>query len=323
VKTETIVSIQGPLGTPLEIIKQTFPAFQGSPTKRCSFVTGLHGDELEGLYLCHRLIRFLRDLQESRPEAFLGDIHIYPAVNPPALNSATRPWPFYEQDLNRTLGDSKGRSIPVQIAQKLLDDISTHSDLVVDIHSSNLYLRELPQIRIIEEFAKKLVPLAQATHTDLIWVHPMAGLFESTLGYNLNRRKIPTLVIEAGICLRVHRPFGDRMFEGMLNLLKATGILAEDTPGLPDPTPKTRVVNPTEVVLNSAKESGLFVAQAQLGDRLMAGEPIGQVLDAVTGETLEQIVAPGNGLLFTLREHPLAYAGALLARIALDEEPQP
>jgi predicted deacylase len=39
----------------------------------------------------------------------------------------------------------------------------------------------------------------------------------------------------------------------------------------------------------------------------------------MNGEILQEITAPRNGFLFTLREHPLIYPGDLLARIALKE----
>jgi predicted deacylase len=94
---------------------------------------------------------------------------------------------------------------------------------VVDIHSSNLHLMELPQIRIIKSFEKKLVPLAKLCNVDLIWVHPHADIFESTLGYNLNQAQIPTLVIETGICLRINKNSCAQIILGILNLLRKIG----------------------------------------------------------------------------------------------------
>ena len=321
-KTKTLVSFDSPLGAPVKVIKQTFTACKGRPVKRVSFVAGLHGDELEGLYLCHRLIRALRELKQVQPEAFLGDIHIYPAVNPPAVNSATRLWPFYSEDMNRTLGQETWHSVSVQVSRTLFEDLKAHSDLAVDIHSSNKHLLELPQIRIIENFAGKLVPLAQQTCADLIWVHPMAGLFESTLGYNLNLAKIPTLVIETGICLRIHPQYGDQLFHGMMHLLNHVGVLATRNP--PAKYVKApRMIHPNQVAVAAARQSGLFVGQARLGSLVKQGEPLGQMLNPITGDLLEEVVSPGDGLLFTLRQLPLVYSGALLARVALDREPEP
>ena len=45
------------------------------------------------------------------------------------------------------------------------------SDVVFDIHASNIFLTEIPQIRINELHEKELVPLAEASNVDFIWVH--------------------------------------------------------------------------------------------------------------------------------------------------------
>jgi predicted deacylase len=40
------------------------------------------------------------------------------------------------------------------------------------------------------------------------------------------------------------------------------------------------------------------------------------VVDAQNGQTLQEVTAVESGFLFTIREHPLVYPGALLGRIA-------
>ncbi len=319
-KTYTIASYQSPLGGPVEIIKQTFTAVKDKPVKRIAFVSGLHGDELEGVFICHRLTEYLRQLKETHSQAFLGEVNVYPAVNPQALGAASRLWPFFSVDMNRQMGNGNGASLAAGFSNALLDDLKSSSDIVVDFHASNLHLKELPQIRIIEEFGKKLIPLASLCNTDLIWVHPTAPVFEATLGYNLNRAKIPTLVVETGICLRIHPDFCDQVFKGMLNLLHNTGIL-----NLPDP-PEVKpplLVNPRQVALIQAEHSGLFVSSIPLGSWVKKGEKLGDIVDAVNGTVMETIVSTADGLLFTLREQPVIYQGAPLARIALKETTQP
>jgi predicted deacylase len=321
-KTQTLLSRTSPLGSSLNIVKQTFSPLRGKPVQRVSFVSGLHGDEFEGLYLCHRLIEALRQIQETQPETIKGEVHIFPAANPPALNHGTRLWPFYGSDMNRMMGPHTGSSIPVQMSQEIFNSLKESSDLVVDIHASNLHLKELPQIRIIEEFSEELLPLALQTHTDIIWIHPMAGVFESTLGYNLNKLNIPTLVIETGTCLRIEPDFVDRLFYGMMRLLHNQGVLAvlpSDMPALSAP----QVVYPRGVRQTSAKYSGLFVSHVSLGQRVAEDEIIGQVVDPVKGVVLQEVTAPGNGMLFTLREQPAVHSGTLLVRVALEQEPKP
>ena len=320
-KTQKIVSVKSPLGGSVEIIKQTFTTVRKKPVKRISFVGGLHGDELEGVYLCHRIVETLQQLKDTQPQAFQGEVHVYPAVNPQALGSTSRLWPFFSYDMNRKMGEKNGDSPTAEFAKALLDDLEASSDIVVDFHASNLHLKELPQIRIIEEFDKKLIPLATLCNTDLIWVHPSAPVFESTLGYNLNRRKIHTLVVETGICLRIHQDFCEQILQGMIHLLSRTGVLE-----LAGPLPQVKqplLVNPKQVALVQASHSGLFVSSVSLGDSVNKGDRLGKIIDVVQGKILETVTFPASGVLFTLREQPVTYQGAPLARIALKEtDPQ-
>lgn len=316
-QTQTVVSYKSPLGTEFEVVKQAFPPVGNRPVKRISFVAGLHGNELEGVYICHRLIAYLRNLKETRPEAFRGQITVYPAVNPQAIGTGTRLWPFFTVDMNRLMGDVASQTLPHSISRTLLEDIKSSSDLAVDFHASNLHLLEMPQIRITEDFHKKLVPLALQCNIDVVWVHPLSRVFESTLGFNLNREKIPTLVVEAGICLRIHQHYCDQIFQGMVHLLHYTGIL--DT-GEPAPSVKhPLLLHPPQVALIQARHSGLFVSQTSIGQNINEGDRLGEIVDPVNAQVLEEILAPCDGLLFTLRQHPLTYPGAPLARIAREE----
>ena len=317
-QSQCILSIQTPLGPPVEIIRHTFlPAQSAKPARRVSLVAGLHGDELEGLYIFHRLMETLKILEEQN--AFKGEVHIYPAVNPQALETGTRLWPFFSVDINRTFGETNAPSLVTDTSRTLLEDLKSHSDLVVDFHASNLHLMELPQIRIIKDFEKKLVPLAKLCNVDLVWVHPHAEIFESTLGYNLNQAKVPTLVIESGICLRIHKNYCDQIILGILNLLRQTGVIDSGEP-LAEVTPP-RLVQPDYVAMIQAQNAGLFVKQAEVGQMLKEGDKIGDLIGP--DQVREEIRSPCSGLLFTLREHPLTGKGAPLARIATEKPFKP
>lgn len=50
----------------------------GNGMKRISIVTGIHGDELEGQYVCYELARRIKEEKEN----LTGIVDIYPAMNP-------------------------------------------------------------------------------------------------------------------------------------------------------------------------------------------------------------------------------------------------
>ena len=316
-QSQCIFSVKTPVGPPLEIIRHTFASQSPQSIKRVSLLTGLHGDELEGLYICHRLLHILKNLEEQNSSAFKGEINIYPAVNPQALETGTRLWPFFANDINRTFGKTNTNSLPDETSKTLLKDLKSNSDLVIDIHSSNLHLMELPQIRIINSFKKKLEPLAKLCNVELIWVHPHAQIFESTLGYNLNQAQIPTLIIETGICLRINKHHCAQIILGILNLLRQTGVLVTDEPQVKFLEP--RLVEPEGVTMVQASDAGLFIKNVEVGKILTTGDKIGTLIDPVSGKVLEEIRSPCCGLLFTLREYPITAKGAPLARIAREE----
>ena len=59
---------------------------QGDSPKRVCIVTGTHGDELEGQYVCFRLNQIIR----AQLERLNGTVEIYPALNPLGIDSITR-----------------------------------------------------------------------------------------------------------------------------------------------------------------------------------------------------------------------------------------
>ena len=74
-------------------------------------------------------------------------------------------------------------------------------------------------------------------------------------------------------------------------------------------------VQPHQVAMVQATQAGLFIKQVEAGQILEKGDKLGNLVDPITGNVLEEIVSPCSGLLFTLREHPLTHKGSPLVRI--------
>ncbi len=94
------------------------------------------------------------------------------------------------------------------------------ADIAIDIHASNIYLRELPQVRISEETAPALVPLAEQLNVDFVWVHAAATVLESTLAHSLNVLGTHCLVVEMGVGMRLTRSYGEQLADGLLFTLR-------------------------------------------------------------------------------------------------------
>ena len=95
---ETVVSMELPVDEHLRIQKnRIMPVHPTGKEKRFAVVTGTHGDELEGQFVCYELQRRLK----SMPEQLKGIVDIYPALNPLGIDSITRGIPMFDLDMNR------------------------------------------------------------------------------------------------------------------------------------------------------------------------------------------------------------------------------
>ena len=278
----------------------------GSGTKRLCLVTGTHGDELEGQYLAWLLGKTLND----NLDRLNGTVDIYPAMNPMGIDSITRGVPMFDLDMNRVFPGSKDGTMIESICASIVEDLSG-ADMCIDVHASNIFLRELPQIRINVNSAQELVPYAKLLNVDFIWVHEAATVLESSLAYSLNSVGTKTLVCEMGVGMRITKEYCRQLLDGILNLMKTMGMWSGEV--APVREPMTSIGRNVGFVNSDA--AGVFVPCVEFGETVKAGDHIGDVLDPLKGTVAEEVRAVCDGLIFTLREYPIVFGGSLLARI--------
>ena len=304
---QTVASIPLPVFENLVIQKNRLSPASGAKGRRISIVTGIHGDELEGQYVCYQLCRQIQE----HPEYLQGTVDLYPALNPLGIDSVTRGIPGFDLDMNRLFPGSRDGAMTEYMAAKIIEDL-LGSDLCLDIHASNIYLTEMPQIRINELFRDQLMGYAKLANVDFIWVHGANTVLEATLAHSLNSRNVPTLVVEMGVGMRLTPSYGDQLTQGIFRLMAELGIWTG-----PVPEVRTPVISEEgdAVCYLNAPVSGIFLKENTHGTVLKAGDRIGTILNPLTGEILCLVTAPADGLLFTIREYPVVDEGSLLARI--------
>ena len=303
---EVVTSVGLPVDEKLMIKKNRI----GSGQKRISIVTGIHGDELEGQYVCYELQRRI----EQDEDKLNGIVDIFPAMNPLGIDSITRGIPAFDLDMNRLFPGNIDGNMTEYLAAGIIKDVAG-SDCVLDIHASNIYLTEIPQIRINELHADTLIPLAKLANVDFIWVHGASTVLEATFAHSLNSIGTPTLVVEMGVGMRLTREYGDQLVDGIFNLMKEMGIWTGDVNGVREPVISK---DPHDVSFLNASSSGLFIPEVKHGARLKKGDLIGMIVDPLCGKVLDEVRSPIDGMLFTIRDYPIVDEGSLMGRILRD-----
>lgn len=304
---KTVVSVGLPVGEVLTIDKNTLrPLKVDGNEKRICVVTGIHGDELEGQYVCFELIRRI----EEEISHLKGIVDIYPCINPLGIESISRGIPTFDIDMNRCFPGSEDGDLVEYAASCIVDDV-LGADLCIDVHASDVFIREIPQVRISNENIDSLFDYAMDLNVDFIWAYESPTVQEATLTHSLNKLNVPTLAIEMGVGMRLTKAFGDQIVDGLFNVMKKLGIWD----GQVNAVRKPIVSTDGEVELIHAEAAGIFVPYIEHWKGIQEGDIVGKIIDPATGTVKQTITAPVSGMVFSLREYPVVYEGSLIARI--------
>ena len=87
---EEVVTVAMPVSEKIVIRKNRIMSENlDNRAKRLSIVTGIHGDELDGQYICYELARRINE----NIQWLHGTVDIYPVLNPLGMDSIQRGFP--------------------------------------------------------------------------------------------------------------------------------------------------------------------------------------------------------------------------------------
>lgn len=310
---ETVMTAQMPVGLPIKIKKNRLePDTIQENMPRLSIVAGVHGDELQGQYICYELIRRIKEEREN----LKGIVDVYPCVAPMALEIRKRNAPG-ALDMNAMFpGSHHGHTIEYMAAE-VIEDLKG-SDFCIDIHSSDIFIRELPQIRVPENAGKKVTELAQKSGIPVLWMNSnSSSVWEGSLAYSLRRKGIPNLVIESGIALKIDYEYCKKVIDGIFRMMKELEVFEGEV----SPTKKTVTVKKNDVEVIHCNTSGIFIPKIQIGSFVRENQVLGCIVRPILGAELEEVKSSCDGMIFSLREYPAVCEGELLARICKTERP--
>ncbi len=304
---ETVVSVDLMVEEVLKVKKNHLaPDFPDGNERRICIVSGLYGDELQGHYLCYEVIRRIK-MDYAK---LTGIVDVYPSVNLMGLDSKIREIPGSGMDMNMLFPGSKSGALGEYTASCLFDDIQG-ADVCVDLHASNLYIQEVPQVRINDEKVEELLPIAKCLNTDMIWIHPSTSVLNGSLAYSLNHVGVRTVVIESGVAYRINQKYCNQIVDGIFALMKEMGIWTGDSV-----EPKKNVVtNDSDMTYINAESSGIFIPNVNMYNQVKEGDEIGTIVNVITGSVEEVVLASATGMICSLRDYPVIEEGSLLARI--------
>ncbi len=277
------------------------------PGPRLLLTAGIHGDELNGIGIIHRLVGMID------PTTLAGTLVAVPGLNPPGLLQNTREFASDDSrsaaNLNREMpGDPQGNYVAQHAGllwQKLL---RPNADLAVDLHTQS------------RGTAYVLYAFASTAQTQR-----MAGLMapdvlkldrgeDGTVENELTRAGVPAITLELGEPGRFDEAMIARGTAGILNLMRERKMLAGNVV-----EPPANMVTGNSLAVITAPRGGWATLAAPLGSKVEEGQTIATMADAF-GRVTDTLLAPRSGTIASAFTDPRRERGSLIVRIIWQNE---
>ncbi len=278
-----------------------------------ALVAGIHGNELNGVFVLSRLASFLANMADGNQpgQRLVRRVVIIPAVNVLGINLRSRVWPFDKTDINRMFPGYDAGETTQRIAWAVLE-ATRAAYYRIDVHSSNTAFEELPQVRLYEPSEQERQS-AKLFGLPAVIERSMNTVFTSTMGHAWRWNEGQNFVIQAGQAGDLQLHHCERLFFSLIAFLQRKGILKG--PSLSEQEEDSHYFSLDQTFPVISEKAGLFVSRLDVGRWVRSGELIGYLYDGFHGHIRAEIKSPVAGLLSGIRRQPLLCEGDLVARI--------
>ena len=285
-------------GTPLNI---PVVVINGAEPGRVFWVNGaIHGDEPEGPLACQIALR------EVDPAKLKGTLVLCPVVNPPAFEAAQRgnPLDTFSYDMNRIYPGRANGYLSERLAAAHAAAMGPVADIEISIHSGGAH-SFLDKSIFVDERPES-VELATAMGPGWGCIMSNFNPKGSPMAYLKDLGKVGITVELGGRSATSPEGFaqvGRDLADSILNILRHYGMY----PGQAH-YPHPRYNGEQEALL--APASGIYIPEpgVKFLTMMKAGDPIARIVD-IWGDTLAQLSAPADGMIFGLRALPNVQTG--------------
>lgn len=259
-------------------------------------VGGVHGDEPEGQVAALRLAR------ETRPDELLGRLIVVPCASPDASRAYTRLWPS-GANFNRSFPGRPDGTPDEQLADFFTRFLIPRADVVVDMHSGGRsgLCPAWSEMHLVEDAAQRraMVDAMLAWNTDYHFVYVDIAGTGLLVGEAERQGKLVVSTELGGgghVTAATHRI----AWSGLLNVLRHTGVLAGEVVRRETPPTIVDATSADDYLL--APESGLWETFVDPGERVEAGQPLGQIQFLERPDREPEVVhARGGGIVMVVR----------------------
>lgn len=301
-----ILNFKSPNRAPLKV--EGFLFGEDSEGPSVAIVGAMSGDHINQLYVASRIVDFLRQKEEEGK--IIGKILVIPAVNTYALNMGETFWPLDKTDINMMFpGYAQGETTQ-RIAGKLFESLQGYTYGII-LEGRRDQGMCLPYVKLIQSGYEDM---ETAKDLGMRFIHHRrhSPIETVMLQYNWQLWETKALSVVFGKNGTIDQSSSSEVQGALVRFMTKRGIL-----NLPlFEGFQSNIIEPDNITILKASRAGIFDSAVLCGTTVERGDTLGRITDALSGEKLEKIIAPIDGVVTCQYAHPLIFQNSIAFRIA-------
>ncbi|MBQ9673213.1 MAG: succinylglutamate desuccinylase/aspartoacylase family protein [Ruminococcus sp.] len=281
----------------------------GSGEKSACIVGATRGNEVQQLYICSRLINIFKQLEQQGKIKSDKSIMVVPTINNYSMNIGKRFWSTDNTDINRMFPGYNLGETTQRIAAGVFDNVNSYK---YGIQFTSFYMQGdfIPHVRMMKtgfediEFAKNF-------GLPYVFRREARPYDTTTLNYNWQIWDTKAFSVYTNATDSIDVKSAREAINAVLSFLNKRGIIEYKCH---EGYISQFIEGKTLVNVKSAT-AGIFVRYADVDARVKKDEKLAEIMHPYSGEVIDTIKAPVNGIVFFHANQPIIYSQTPLFRI--------
>ena len=270
----------------------------GKGEKSCVVLGALRGDEVQQLYVCARLVAFLREVERDGGIMPGKSVMVVPTAVGLSMNAGTRVWAPENMDLNRRFPGNPDGATTERIASALFDRLKAYK---YGVQLTSFYQPGsfVPHVRMMQT-GRENPGLACEFGLPYVYVLTPRLSDQATLNYCWQLAGTQAFSLYAGKTQEIDEAAADQTLRAIIRFLNGRGVIrSEQTPGQ-----TSQVITNDDMLTVTSKSSGLLRRVKHAGAHVRRGEQLAFILNPLDGSVREVLKTPATGMLFFIQDGP-------------------
>ena len=270
----------------------------GKGEKSCAILGALRGDEVQQLYVCARLVSFMRDVEKNGGLMPGRTVTVIPAALPASMNAGARLWAPENTDVNRSFPGDPDGSTAERIADSLFTKLRQYR---YGVQLTSFYQPGsfVPHVRVMDT-GRQNPELGCEFGLPYVYVRKPRITDRTTLNYVWQMSGTLAFSLYAGKTHEIDETAAEQTLRAIVRFLNSRGIIRSDN----SPGHASAVIGEEDLTQVSAASAGLLRRVKYAGAHVRRGEQLAFLMNPLDGSVREVLKTPVTGVLFFVQDGP-------------------